>query len=77
MRFTDGKLSAIEALMSETPGFNHFDSGSDGKYLECRSCRFHLPASRYCGCKYETCPYLMSGTFPAKKGGGCNGDLPR
>lgn len=41
--FTSGKLQAFEALMQETPGSDHYDSGADGILPECRSCRFHRP----------------------------------
>lgn len=33
-------FKAFESLMKETPN-SHYDSGYDGIYSECRSCRFH------------------------------------
>ena len=33
---TAGKLQAFEALMTEKPGFEHYDSGCDGICPECR-----------------------------------------
>lgn len=37
------KAVAFEALMKDTPGFDHYDSGYDGILPECRNCRFHRP----------------------------------
>ena len=42
MSFTDGRMGAIEALMRETPGCDHYDDGCDGRYPECRNCRYHM-----------------------------------
>ncbi len=39
------KAVAFEALMKDTPGFDHYDSGYDGILPECRNCRFHRPLS--------------------------------
>ena len=50
---TAGKLQAFEALMKEVPGFDHYDSGSDGICPECRSCRFHRPHWKYQSCVYK------------------------
>ena len=33
------KAVAFEALMKDTPGFDHYDSGYDGILPECRTCR--------------------------------------
>ena len=41
-----GALGAIEALMRETPNWNHRDDGCSGRFPECRSCPYHLPYSR-------------------------------
>lgn len=54
---TAGKLQAFEALMTEKPGFEHYDSGCDGICPECRSCRFHRPNWKYQSCVFEECPY--------------------
>ena len=37
------KAVVFEALMKDTPGFDHYDSGYDGILPECRNCRFHRP----------------------------------
>lgn len=57
--FTSGKLQAFEALMQETPGSDHYDSGADGILPECRSCRFHRPGWKTKTCVYDECPYCM------------------
>ena len=57
--FTSGKLQAFEALMQETPGSDHYDSGADGILPECRSCRFHRPGWKTKTCVYDVCPYWM------------------
>ena len=46
-RMTAGDLQALELLMQTTPGFEHYDSGVDGIFPECRSCRFHRPFWKY------------------------------
>ncbi len=56
-KMTTGKLHSIESLMQDVPGFDHFDSGSDGILPECRKCRFHRPFWKYQSCIYEACPY--------------------
>lgn len=33
MGFTSGKSRAFETLMQSKPGFDHYDSGDDGMYL--------------------------------------------
>ena len=40
MIFTEGGMGAIESLMREVPGHNHYDDGIAGKYPECRKCRY-------------------------------------
>lgn len=57
--FTSGKLQVFEALMQETPGSDHYDSGADGILPECRSCRFHRPGWKTKTCVYDECPYCM------------------
>ena len=47
---------AFESLMKETPN-SHYDSGYDGIYPECRSCRFHRPFWKYQPCVFKECPY--------------------
>ena len=43
MYFTDDKRQAFEKLMISKPGFDHYDTGIDGEYPECKSCEFHRP----------------------------------
>lgn len=42
MYFTNGDHQAFESLMRDKPG-DHYDSGADGPFPECRSCRCHRP----------------------------------
>ena len=37
-----GGSLAFEAAMNESP-YSQYDSGEDGMFEECRSCRFHRP----------------------------------
>lgn len=53
---TRQRFIAIEALMREC-GNNKFDSGEDGLFEECRSCRFHRPYSSVQTCIFSVCPY--------------------
>ena len=46
------KAVAFEALMKDTPGFDHYDSGYDGILPECRTCRFHRPLWKYQSCVF-------------------------
>ena len=57
MYFTDGEHRAFESLMMDRPGGDHYDSGEDGPYPECRSCRWHRPKRRDRFCKYAECPF--------------------
>ena len=57
MGFTSGKSRAFETLMQSKPGFDHYDSGDDGLYPECRGCHFHRPSWEDRFCYYEECPY--------------------
>ena len=78
MSFTDGSMCAIEALMRETPGYNHYDDGCDGRYPECRNCQYHTPYSSRGDCIFDECPYMVSiPTSHRKKGGGGSGCVPR
>ena len=52
------KAVAFEALMKDTPGFDHYDSGYDGILPECRNCRFHRPLWKYQSCVFEEMPIL-------------------
>ena len=45
MYFTNGDHQAFESLMRDKPGDN-YDSGADGPFPECRSCRCHRPYPR-------------------------------
>ena len=56
-RMTAGDLQALELLMKDTPGFDHYDSGYDGILPECRTCRFHRPLWKYQSCVFVECPY--------------------
>ena len=71
--FVSGSLSAIEALMQETPNTDHHDDGCAGRYPECRSCRFHLPYSRRSDCVFDECPYEVEAIVASVKGGGKHG----
>ena len=53
------KAVVFEALMKDTPGFDHYDSGYDGILPECRNCRFHRPLWKYQSCVFEECPYSV------------------
>jgi len=46
---------AIEAMMRYEPAA-HYDSGEDGIFSECRSCRFHRPYAADQTCVFRTCP---------------------
>lgn len=77
MSFTDGRMGAIEALMRETPGCDHYDDGCDGRYPECRNCRYHTPYSLRGDCAFDDCPYLVpAASCGRKKGGGRHGCFP-
>lgn len=47
---------AIEALMREGSN-SKYDSGADGIFEDCRSCRFHRPQSTSQTCVFTVCPY--------------------
>ena len=68
MYFTNGDHRAFERLMQERPGSDHYDSGADGLYPECRSCRFHRPYRKDRQCKYAECPYTPDRMTAASKG---------
>ena len=62
MHFTSGASRAFEKLMKSKPGFDHYDSGSDGEYEECRSCHYTDSRNAECGgmsevrnCKADVC----------------------
>lgn len=57
MGFTSGSSRAFEMLMQQKPGFDHYDSGEDGLYPECRGCPYHRPCWKDRFCCYEECPY--------------------
>jgi len=56
MFFTNDDHRAFESLMRDKPG-DHYDSGADGPFPECRSCRCHRPQWKDRYCKYAECPY--------------------
>ena len=60
MGFTSGELGAFESLMREGPSAVDYDSGEEGRYRECRSCRFHHPGRTGRGCRFKECPYEIS-----------------
>ena len=47
---------AMKAMMKYEPAA-HYDSGEDGIFSECRSCRFHRPYAAEHTCVFRTCPY--------------------
>ena len=57
MHFTSGASRAFEKLMKSKPGFDHYDSGSDGEYEECRTCHYHRPEWSDRFCEHRECPY--------------------
>lgn len=70
MIFTEGGMGAIESLMREVPGHNHYDDGIAGKYPECRKCRYHTPFSKKRDCVFDKCPYQPTDVFSGKRRGG-------
>ncbi len=75
MYFTHGDHAAFESIMQGRPGSDHYDSGADGPFPECRNCRFHRPRRRDQFCKFEECPYtpgrmtaISKGNLPGKGG---------
>lgn len=57
MYFTNGDHRAFESLMQDRPGSDHYDSGVDGPYPECRGCWEHQPYRRDRFCRYVECPF--------------------
>ena len=51
-----GGSLAFEAAMNESP-YSQYDSGEDGMFEECRSCRFHRPHGVDRTCVFHRCPY--------------------
>ena len=68
MYFTDGEHRAFESLMMDRPGGDHYDSGEDGPYPECRSCRWHRPKRRDRFCKYAECPFTPGRLTAIRRG---------
>ena len=50
---------AFDFLMKEAPNQDHYDSGQDCIYSECRTCRFHRPFWKYQSCVFTECPYCV------------------
>ena len=75
--YMSGALGAIEALMRETPNWNHRDDGCSGRFPECRNCRYHLPYSLRQDCVFDECPYDIAPVASTGKGGGGHGSLTR
>lgn len=73
----DGALGAIEALMRETPNWNHRDDGCTGRFPECRNCPYHLPYSRRRDCVFDECPYAVEPVSGMEKGGRGHGSITR
>ncbi len=57
---------AIEAMMRYEPAA-HYDSGEDGIFAECRSCRFHRPFAKDHTCVFRTCPYIKQSSLEQQK----------
>lgn len=54
-------IIAFDAFMKESA--NHqYDSGEDGIFPECRSCRFHRPYAIDQTCVFRSCPYSSQPT---------------
>ena len=79
MYFTHGDHRAFESLMRGTPGGDHYDSGKDGPYPECRSCRWHRPYRKDRFCEYAERPYTPGRMTARGKGNppGGGGDAVR
>lgn len=75
MQFTDGDHRAFESLMREKPGNDHYDSGVDGPYPECRSCHYHQPYSSNRFCRYAQCPYSPARMSAIRKGNSGEGGV--
>lgn len=73
MYFTSGDHRAFESLMQDRPGSDHYDSGVDGPYLECRGCREHQPYRRDRFCRYVECPFTP-GRSTTRAGPGKGGE---
>ena len=71
--FTNGDHRAFESLMQDRPGSDHYDSGVDGPYPECRECREHQPYRRDRFCRYVECPFTP-GRSTARAGPGKGGE---
>jgi len=56
---------AMKAMMKYEPAA-HYDSGEDGIFSECRSCRFHRPYAADQTCVFRTCPYSAQPTSTCK-----------
>jgi len=69
--FTQGSSRAFERLMQQKPGHDHYDSGEDGKYEECRTCRSFRSEQIDRFCEFEECPFAP-GRMTSLKGGGEN-----
>ena len=55
--FSNREHRAFERMMQEKPGHDHYDSGVDGRYPECRRCLYHQPYRRDRFCRYTLCPF--------------------
>ena len=73
MYFTNGDHRAFESLMQDRPGSDHYDSGMNGPYPECRGCREHQPYRRDRFCRYAECPFVP-GRSTARAGPGNGGE---
>ena len=73
-----GGSLAFEAAMNESP-YSQYDSGEDGMFEECRSCRFHRPHGIDRTCVFRRCPYSSNKESPFRshgvRGGGTLADL--
>ena len=69
MYFTNGDHRAFESLMRGAPSNDHYDSGADGPFPECRSCRCHRPYRKDRYGKYAGRMTAIGKGNPPGKGG--------
>lgn len=67
--FSNREHRAFERMMQEKPGHDHYDSGVDGKYPECRRCLYHQPYRRDRFCRYTLCPFAPERSTVRTRGG--------
>ena len=72
--FTNREHRAFERMMQGRPGSDHYDSGVDGLYPECRGCREYQPYRRDRFCRYAEWPFTP-GRSTARVGPGKGGEV--